>query len=544
MLREELEKILDGEVEDNEETLKAYSRDASIFEIKPRIVVYPKHAEDVKRLVRFAAEKKRTGENVSLTVRSGGTDMTGGAVNDSIIVDVARHLNRLKELGDGYAVVEPGMFYRDFERETLKKNLFIPSYPASREICTVGGMVANNAGGEKTLKYGKTQDYVLKLKAVFADGEEYAVQPLTKSELEEKITEKTPDGERYRKLSELIEKHFEAIRKAKPRVSKNSSGYNLWDVWNRETFDLTKLITGSQGTLCIITEITFRLVPKAPESGMAVVFLNDFTRLADIIHAVLPLRPSSVESFDDRTFRYLLKYFSGFLKALGAKNIFSLALKFLPEFWLVLTRGFPQLVMLVEFEEKDASAVQAKLAELKKAMRPFPAGIKTMKNKEESKKYWVMRRESFNVLRQKIKNRKSLPIIDDLIVAPDRLPEFLPKLYELLDRRKLFYAIQGHTGDGNFHVFPLMDISDARVREQIPEIAGDVYRLTLEYGGSLSAEHNDGLIRTPFLSQMFGKEMYRLFEEVKNIFDPQNIFNPKKKVGADITYAMERVRTS
>ena len=174
----ELKNIIQGEVSDSSVDLEKYSRDASIFEVKPQLVVYPKDAEDLKKLVSWAATEKSSHQNLSLTARSAGTDMSGGPLNDSIIIDFTRHFSRVLEVGDGYAVAEPGVYYRDFEKATLKKGLLMPAYPASREICTIGGMVANNSGGEKSLSYGKTDRYVQNLEVILSDGNSCVLEPL------------------------------------------------------------------------------------------------------------------------------------------------------------------------------------------------------------------------------------------------------------------------------------------------------------------------------------------------------------------------------
>lgn len=556
MYYEAIRKLIEGDVQNDEATLKKYSRDASLFEIQPEVVVFPKNVEDVKKLVRFVRERREEDPDakIYLTPRSAGTDMTGGPLGESIILDFTRYFNRIKEVGElagaaghddgGYAVAEPGVYYRDFEKETLKQKYFLPSYPASRELCALGGMVANNSGGEKTLAYGKTQDYILELKVVFEDGEEYTVKPLTQKELEIKTKQKNFEGAIYRKLQNLIEKNYEVIQDARPKVSKNSSGYDLWDVWDKKrgVFDLAKLIVGSQGTLGIVTEITFRLVKTKPYSGMLVAFLDDLHLLGDITNAVLPFHPTSFESFDDHTLRLAMKFFTGFLKLLGAKNMFSLALKFLPEFWFVVTHGVPKLVLLVEFEETNEEAVQEKLLKLNEAFKKFKVITKLARTKEESKKYWAIRRESFNLLRNKVKNKQTAPFIDDLVVLPERLPEFLPKLYAILDKYKLLYTIAGHVGNGNFHIIPLMTLANQSEREKIPHVAGEVFDLILQFKGSLTGEHNDGLIRSPYLRKAFGDKAYALFEETKRIFDPLLMFNPGKKVGADLKYALAHLK--
>ena len=548
-----LQKSIQGEVTTDEATRTRYSRDTSLFEVMPAAVAFPKDTDDVKALVRFARDARTRGEPVSLTARSAGTDMSGGPLSESVVVDYMKHFTRIGDIGtlvnvtggepEGFAVAEPGVFYRDFERATLAKGFILPSYPASRELCAIGGMVANDAGGEKTLKYGKTHDYVRRLNVVLADGEVYELKPLSPSELEKKEQGDSFESGIYRKMHALLEQHADLIRSAKPKVSKNSAGYNLWDVWDGKRFDLTKLFTGSQGTLGFVTEAELKLVKAKPHAGMLVVFLGDFSNVVPVIREVLPFGPSSFESFDDQTFRLALKYFWGFLKLL-AKNPLSLALAFLPEFWLVLTKGMPKLILLVEFEEDDREEVEKKLSALHTKLAPFGFPMRIAKNEKEAKKYWLIRRESFNLLRTRVKGKQTAPFIDDLIVLPEHIPAFLPALYGILAQHGIFSTVAGHMGDGNFHIIPLMRLADEADRAKIKPVMDEVYALVLRYGGSITAEHNDGLVRSPYLEDMFGKEVCTLFAEVKNTFDPQGIFNPGKKVGASMAYALAHIKRS
>lgn len=225
---EEIKTLIPGIIQ--EPNLKNFGHDASIFEVEPSAVVRPRDVEDLKKLVKFVAENKQDSPELSLTARAGGTDMSGGPLNDSIIVDLV-NFNKIIEVGDGYAITEPGVYYRDFEKATLAQGLLLPSYPASREICTVGGMVANNAGGEKSLAYGKTDKYVEELQVVLSDGEEYTFRELTPDELEQKKSQDNFEGTLYARMHKLIESNFERIQNAKPKVSKNSAGYALWDIW-------------------------------------------------------------------------------------------------------------------------------------------------------------------------------------------------------------------------------------------------------------------------------------------------------------------------
>lgn len=536
MFVEELKRVIKGEVAADEESLKKYSRDASLFEIRPKVVVFPKNVEDIKNLIKFASNKK----NVSLTARSGGTDMSGGALTESVVIDVTKHLNQIKDIGDGYAVVQAGVYYRDFEKETLKRGLLLPSYPASREICAVGGMVANNSGGEKTLAYGKTEDYVMELIVVLGDGEEYLIKPLAKAELDKKLKQKNFEGELYRKIYKLVSGNQELLKSAKPDVNKNSAGYYLWNVWDGKTFDLTKLLVGSQGTLGIITEIKFKLIKPKKYSRMAVIFLKDLDPLVDTVKAVMKFGPESFESFDDHTLKIALRYLFSLVKLLG-QNIFRIAWGFLPEFWMLVSGGLPKLILLAEFTDNSEEALRGRLENLARELKSINANFRILASEEEAKKYWIIRRESFNLLRHHIKGKRTAPFIDDFIVRVEKMPEFLPKLNEILDQYDMIYTIAGHVGDGNFHIIPLMDLSDPKNHQIIKELSDKVYDLVLKYGGSITAEHNDGLIRSPYLEKMYGPEIYKLFEETKKIFDPKNIFNPGKKVGADLQYAFDHL---
>lgn len=538
----ELRNLIRGDAEDDEKILERYSRDASLFVVRPQVVVFPKDVEDIKKLVRFVSSCRDQGEKISLTARAGGSDMTGGPLSESIVMDFTRYMNHLGEIKNETIWSEPGVWYRDFEKKTLKEGMLMPSYPASREICAIGGMVNNNAGGEKTLKYGKTDQYVEKMKVVLADGNEYELKKLSKSELDQKMSQNDFEGLVYRKTFELLDKNYDLAKSAKPAVSKNSMGYNIWDVWNREKgeFDLTKLFVGSQGTLGITTNTLFRLIKAKPESGLLVIFLKRLDQVAAIVNALLPLNPVSFESFDNHTFKLAVKFFWGFVKQFG-KNIFYLAWSFLPEFWMLISGGVPKLVMLLEFEGDTKEEVIKQIEKASAVLSRYKVKMTVAGTKQKAKKYWLMRRESFNLLRHRVKDRKAAPFIDDMIVKPEYLPEFLPKLYNILNKYNLLYTIAGHVGNGNFHVIPLMKLKDAEDRAKIIPAMKDVNALTLSFNGSLSAEHNEGLIRGPFSKDQFGEAVYNIFKEIKNIFDPKGIFNPGKKVGVSWEYVLEHM---
>lgn len=537
-----------GDIDDTAVTLDTYSHDASLFEVKPEMVVYPKHATDVALLVQTVAKHKKTMPTLSLTARSAGTDMSGGAINDSIIMDFTRYFNEIEEVTPKLARTQPGVYYRDFEPRTLKHGALMPSYPASRDLATVGGMVANNSGGEKSLEYGKTKDFVTSLQVVFADGVERTVKPINKTELAKKMKQKDFEGQVYKQIYDLCEANYDVIKAAAPQVSKNSMGYNLWEVWDRKTgiFDLTKLIVGSEGTLGFVTDITFSLVPARAHSGLLVLFLKNIDDLGELIPKVLEHKPATFESFDDQTLWLSIRFMPSFLKLLGVKRFIHLLITLIPD-GLQLLRGIPKLILMVEFNGETEDEVRQKVQALHRDLDKYRAryeinGFEEDATEAKSEKFWIMRRQSFQLLRSKVKDKHTAPFIDDLIVQPKYLPEFLPKLRIIIKKYKLFATIAGHMGDGNFHIIPLMKLEDQQERKKLLPAMREVNELVLSYHGSLSGEHNDGLVRGPWLERQFGTPVYLLMKQVKNIMDPHNICNPHKKVDADWKYSYSHIR--
>ncbi len=523
--------VFKGEIDTSDATLKTCSEDTSIFSVRPKVVVYPKDVADLYTLIHYVHQHRGA---LSLTARSAGTDMSGGPLTDSVVVDFTKHFNRIHRVSGTSAIVEPGVFYRDFERETLKHNALLPSYTASKELNTVGGMVANNSAGEKSLTYGKTERYTQELKVVLQDGIEYTFRKLNRAELEAKKAQSDYEGEVYRRVESLIQAHCDAIVAAKPQVTKNSAGYGIWNVWDKEadTFDLTQLFVGSQGTLGLVSEITFDLVQPKTHSRMLVLFLRTwhFEHLGKIVNVVLKEKPESFESYDDKTFNVMLQVFPKLFKRLGG-NPFKLARDFWPEIKMVLTGGIPKLVLMAEFSaDSDAEAAAVAQRAEQAVKQEYDIVTHVTESQAEANKFWTIRRESFKLLRENVRGKHTAPFIDDMVVAPQYLPEFLPRLYEILDEYKLIYTVAGHVGDGNFHIIPLMDYSRPDFVDIINDLSDRVYTLVGEYHGSITGEHNDGLIRTPYLHKMFSKEVLGIFQEIKEIFDPHRIFNPHKKV--------------
>ena len=536
-LREDLAALIKGDVVDDAATIATYSRDTSIFERAPKVVVFPKDANDVAAVVQYVHEAKQRGEDISIAARSAGTDMTGGPLTNSIALVFTKYMHGVGPITGDTARAEPGAYYRDFEKMTLAAvGKLLASYPASRDYCAIGGIVSNNSGGELTLRYGKTAKYVRSLDMILSDGSKATFKPLSPSELAMKEAEHTFEGEIYRKIHDLIVHNETKIEVAEPKVSKNSSGYALWNVIDKKTgyFDMNQLLVGSQGTLGIVTSATLGLTKTKAHRAMLVIFLSDIEVLPDIVHRVRAYDPESFESYDDQTFKLAVRFMPQIVGQLGFAEMIRLGLSFIPEAWMVATGGVPKLVLMAEFAEDSAQEALDKAEAARESLHGLALRTKIAKTEAASEKYWKIRRESFALLRKNLRGLYASPFIDDLVVTPEVYPQFIPELNALMHQHHLVYTIAGHIGDGNFHIIPLMNLGKEEDRRELLELQPKVYRLVKKYGGSITGEHNDGIIRTPYLEMMYGRDMYDLFGEVKKIFDPLNILNPGKKVGGTL----------
>ncbi len=548
-LQKALQGVMKGEVSSDEGARREASRDTSLFTRMPELVVYPEDADDVSAIVKEIGRARTAGAPIALAARAAGTDMSGGPLTTGVVVSFTKHMNHMGDVAhvavkpphgreaqsDGYAVTEPGVFYRDFEKATLAKNLILPSYPASRGIAAMGGIVANNAGGERTLRYGKTETYVEELDVVLSDGSRVTFGPLTPEEVADKKKLDTLEGKIYREMDALLSDNAALIQKRRPKVSKNSAGYALWSIRDERTgaTNLAKLICGSQGTLALWTRAKLGLVAPKPHRAMLVIFLNDLSVLPEVVSRVLPHHPESFESYDDHTFTLAVKFIPQLLAQMGVARAARLGVSFIPEALAVATGGVPKLLLMAEFAEDTLEEADRKALAAQGALADLHLQTKIEKNEKESEKYWIVRRESFNLLRKNVHGLHTAPFIDDFVVPPASYAEFLPKLDALIQTYSshFIYTIAGHIGSGNFHIIPLMDIAKEENRQIILDLAPQVYELVISVGGTTTGEHNDGIIRTPYLPMLFGPEMIALFEKTKHIFDPLDIFNPGKKVG-------------
>jgi FAD/FMN-containing dehydrogenase len=287
-------------------------------------------------------------------------------------------------------------------------------------------------------------------------------------------------------------------------------------------------------------------VPHRPHSGLLVLFLRDIDHLGELINTVLDSKPASFESFDDATLLFTIKFMPYFLQMLGPFRFIKLLFSLIPD-GLQLLKGIPKMIVMIEFNGHTEAEVRSKVHELHRQLAGYRAryeinGFEEDPTEGKAEKFWLMRRNAFNLLRKTVKDKHTAPFIDDMVVPPPQLPEFLPQMRKIVKKYKLLATIQGHIGDGNFHIIPLMKLEDLDERKKLRPAMEETNNLILKYHGVLSGEHNDGAIRGPWLERAYGKQVYGYFKEVKAIFDPKDIFNPHKKVDATWDWTMKHIR--
>lgn len=515
-----LQEHLVGEVIVGDDARRYFATDSSVFEILPSIVAYPRNENDVRKTARFTWQLAERGRVIPITARGAGSDQTGAALGKGIVMVFPAHMNKILELDtkEGSVVVEPGLNYAKLQQTLHTHGRFLPPYPASIEYSTLGGAVANNAGGIKSVKYGTTEKYITGLRVVLANGEVIVTKRLSKRELGKKMGLATFEGEVYRALDALIEENHDVIKSLKKDVPKNAAGYNVASVKGKDgSFDLTPLFIGSQGTLGIVTEISMTSEAYNPASTLIAAFCNDVEVLQDVVEAIkkLPKPPSAIEMVDSRLLNYVNQFNPNQLRN-------------------IVKHPFPLFALLVEFDDISVKT-QSKMAKrVAKILDKHQLTYKIEEDEIEVEQLWKLRQSVASVIAHGNQSAKALPIIDDAIVPVSRVAEFITKVYAQFEEYRMPVTMWGHIGEGNLHVQPLLDLSQVGDRQKMFRILDDFYSLVIAMGGSTSGQYNDGRLRGAYLKQLYGDKGYELLKRVKTIFDPYGTMNAGVKVDVDL----------
>jgi FAD/FMN-containing dehydrogenase len=521
---EDLSRLLVGEVTLDSAAREYFSTDGSVFKITPELIIYPKSERDVVLAVRYLEARAKSGKKINLTARGKGTDQGGGALGDGAMLVLPAHMKRMVRMGKRSITVEPGMIYQHMQGILKSHGQWMPPYPASIDFATIGGAVANNSAGEKTIKYGSTRDYVTGLRVVLSNGDVINTRRLNRKELKAKKRQEDFEGHIYRELDALLTANKAIVNSAAPQTSKNSAGYNLWDVKGKGgSFDLSQLIVGSQGTLGVLTQATFRAEKYNSHTILLTGFFDSVEGMAESVEKIMPLGPSALEVVDYHLLKFLRDHHNHIIDGLIPDKL-------------------PAVALLVEFDDaKSATRLRKanKVAKVFKALA-YESGYAT--DPEEQAALWKIRRSAAAVIWMYNGPKKALPIIEDGAVPLKNMPEFLSEIYRVFEKYKIQVAVWGHAGNANFHLQPFLNLSSLRDRKKVFELMDEFYKIVIRLEGTTCGEHNDGILRGPYLKKLYGAEVFDLFKDVKNLFDPHGFLNPGVKTGAEKEDAMVYLR--
>jgi FAD/FMN-containing dehydrogenase/Fe-S oxidoreductase len=530
-LARHLRKHLGGEVRFDAPSRKLYSTDASIYQIEPLGVVIPRSVEDIVATVQIAGEMR-----ISITARGGGTSLSGQSIGPGVVMDCSKYLSAILDIDPASRVarIQPGVVLDTLNRAAGAYNLQFGPDVATASRANLGGMIGNNSAGSRSIVYGKTIDYVRRLDVVLSDGTRTTFGPLDIGEWQRRTRAETLEGVIYRQVRQIVGEWRDEIQRRFPRILRRVSGYNL-DTLLRiadhglqvdkpasrglpsasGAIGLHQLIVGSEGTLAVVTGAEVDLLPVPHVRGLVVPQFDSLAAAMSALAPCLEMRPSAVELMDD----LLLELTRGNLALRDAMKPIQ---------------GTPKALFMVEFSGDEPSEVADRVEKLTRRLQGCNGLTACVPAIEPAIRdpLWNLRRAAMPLLYGMRGDRKPVTFVEDTAVSPERLPEFTSRFRDILHRHGTDGAFYGHASVGCLHIRPLINLKDTGEVERMRRITEDITDLVLEFGGSLSGEHGDGLARSEWNRKMFGDAIYDAFCRVKHAFDPHNVLNPGKVVHA------------
>ena len=488
---------------------RIYATDASIYQMEPVCVVFPRTTEDVQYVLGVASLY-----GVPVLPRGGGTSLAGQGVNHAIVLDFTPHMGEVLELNaaEGWARVQPGLVLDALNRRAAPHGLHYPIDPSTRNRATIGGGIGNNSCGAHSPLYGKTLDQVLSLTVVLSDGSRATLEPLSGDALESRRRAAGLEGALYREIPAIARRNARAISERFPRIQRRVSGYNL-DELLADHVDLSRLVVGSEGTLAVVTEARVKLAPLPPRRALAAVHFASVVEAAEATVAALAHRPAAVELIDDTIVRRCRE---------------SPGYRALADY----IQGSPGALLLIELFGEEEEEIQGRLSALALDFSERGLGYHTVTELDPARqrRMWGVREAGLGLLMSVTGDAKPLAFVEDAAVAPERLPEFVRRFQQAVARHGTTAGYYGHASVGCLHIRPMVNIKEAAGLRTMEALASEIADLVLEFGGSLSGEHGDGILRGAFVERMFGPELTEAFRAVKRTFDPRGLLNPGKIV--------------
>ncbi len=503
-----LRKEIKGDVYDDPLVLGMYATDASVYQITPIAVVCPRDESDVVRSVAIANEY-----NIPILARGGGTSLAGQTVAKAIVLDFSKYMNQILAHEGNSVVVQPGVIRHELNKFLKDKKLEFAPDPATSTRATIGGMIANNSSGTKSILYGKTSDHVLELKVLLADGKIIHTKKHTPEELQSKLNSTDAEGDLYRGLMEIVTPLANEIESNYPKTMRRVGGYAFDDFLTSGCSDLNRVIIGSEGTLGIILEAKLHLVDLPKYKGASVV---QFDKALDAIQAVTTMvkyNPSAVEVLSKTLIGY------------SRKNIETAGM-------CDFLKGDPEAIQIIEFYGDDPEEIQRRAEDMHKDLKSqgfgyahdyYPEG-------ETYHHIWGIRERGLGLLLGEPTDKKGVPVIEDAAIPLDDLYKFIKDVIEICHQRDVEVDYYAHASVGVIHIKPILDLRLQGDIDHFKAIADEVFKRVKFYKGSWSSEHGDGIVRSSYLSAFYGERIYAGFVQAKELFDPKFLLNPGKIV--------------
>ena len=502
-----------------------YSTDASLYQVMPFGVCFPRNRDEVQATVKLAAQ-----HGIPILPRAGGTGLAGQTVNEAVVMDMSQHMNQVLEVNreEKWVRVQPGIVLSQLNQQLRPLGLQFGPDPASGNRAGIGGIVGNNATGSHSILYGMTADHVMETEVVLSDGSlaHFGICPSDK--LPGYLQKEGLEGAIYRNVHQIVSEKADVIRAGTPRHWRRCGGYNLFrfvdDVpetpyprRDENHFNLAQLITGSEGTLAVITECKLNLVPVPKMTALAIVHFDDAYSALDSAQVIVETKPSAVELLDHLSLT-LARTQPAFANLLNS-----------------FVEGDPNSIMVTEYYGQSLSELEDKIARLTQHLQhhgvKFTAIVPLMTPAEQAK-VWKVRKAGLGLLQSRRGDFKPIAFIEDTAVPVEHLADYITRLERFCHDLGTEMAYYAHASGGCLHVRPLVNTKDANELDKMEAISRQTLKLMHEYGGAFSSEHGDGRARSWLNEAFFGPELYELFREIKTTFDPHNLLNPGNIVNA------------
>jgi len=511
-VQEEIRRSIRGELRCDKFSRILYSTDASIYQIEPLGVVIPKSTEDVLAVCEIALKNK-----IPLLPRGSGTSLAGQTVGRALVIDFSRHLDQILEINveENWARIQPGVVLDHLNAALASKKLLFGPDTATSNRATIGGMVGNNSAGARSIIYKKTQENILGISAILADGREHFFSSLSSEEVEARCRVDVFEKKLFATVKRLAEDHHEEILNRYPKIMRRVSGYNLDAFVDAKLFNLAELLVGSEGTLGIVTEAKIKLHPKPTHRILTIGHFHSLMAALEAVEHILPHQPSAVELLDEMI-----------LQLTKATLEFRRKMTFVQD--------EPKALLIVELQGDDEGELLRRLEKLKDEMRARHIGFAWLDalTSEAQANVWTVRKAGLGLLSGVPGDRKPIAFVEDAAVPVSQMPQFIDEFTRSIREHDTEAGIYAHASVGCLHIRPLINLKLKSEVAKMRHLAEAVLELVLKFNGAMSGEHGDGLARSEWHRRLFGDEIYGAFKEIKKAFDPDNLFNPGKIVDA------------